>query len=473
MNNASLSGSVAWYGLGNLFVRSLSFIILPLYSNLISTTDFGNYSLLISVYAIVQVLFQFGMFGALNKFYIEEKSENKKMLIFSCILNSIIIIAVFSTLVLWLLSSEISILIFNSYDFRGLLILTFAALFFETLSFYIISLLKTMGLAKRVVAYSAAGAILNLLLNILFVFFLRLSVYGIILAQLFSAIVLLMILLPVIKHMYLFRIDKNILKVVIKFSLPLLLANLFMAGSNVADRFILNIYSGKEQVGLYSFAYRIALIMSILIASYTMAWNPYSLRLYYSSEYQSTFGKILNKLVAVSCLLLLTVSLLAGYLFDLHFLGLTFFNPDYRAGIVIIPIVMIGYIFNGISSYFSVYPSVSNKSYHFTISELIAFLVNVISNIILIPLLGIIGAALSTALGFIFGAAYLFMISYRVIKIEYHIKELLIIILPALIFLLLGKKLNSFLLDISLIVLYLITLHFIAKIKINQMFGLS
>ena len=473
MNNKSLSGSVAWYGLGNLFVRSLAFILLPLYSNLISTTEFGNYSLLLSVYAVVQVFFQFGMFGALNKFYIAEKSENKKLLIFSSILNSIIIIASFLTITLWLLSSQISVIVFNSPDFKGILTLTFVALFFETLGFYILSLLKTMGLAKRVVAYSVVGAILNLVLNVVFIYCLKLSVYGIILAQLISGIVLLLFLLPLIKNKYLFRIDKEILNVVIKFSLPLLLANLFMAGSNVADRFILNIYSGREQVGLYSFAYRIALIMSILIASFTTAWNPHSLNLYYSSDYKFTFGKVLNKLVAVSCLLLLVVSLLAGYLFDIHIIGISFFNPDYRAGIVIIPFVMIGYIFNGISSYYSVYPSVSNKSYHFLISELLAFLVNVLSNIFLIPWLGIIGAALSTAVGFLCGATYLFTISRKEIKIEYHLKELSIIIITALVFLIVGKNVNSIMIDIILILLYLFILRFYAKIKLNLLFRLS
>jgi O-antigen/teichoic acid export membrane protein len=473
MNNKSLSGSVAWYGLGNLFVRSLAFILLPLYSNLISTSEFGNYSLLISVYAVVQVFFQFGMFGALNKFYIAEKSENKKLLIFSSILNSIVIIASFLTLILWLLSSQISVLIFNSPDFKNILTLTFVALFFETLGFYILSLLKTMGRAKKVVEYSAFGAILNLMLNIYFVYFLRLSVYGIILAQLISGMILLLLLLPLLRNKYVFKIDKGILNVAVKFSLPLIFANLFMAGSNVADRFILNIYSGREQVGLYSFAYRIALIMSILIASFSTAWYPHSLNLYYSDNYKISFGKVLNKLVAVSCLLLLTVSLLAGYLFDIHFLGISFFNPAYRSGIIIIPIIMVGYLLNGISAYYSVYPSVSNKSYHLMFSELFAFLMNAILNIILIPHFGIIGAALSTAIGFFCGASYLFSISSKEIKIEYHVKELSIIIIAAFVFLIIGKELNRFFIDIILIILYLLVLHFFTKIKIKRIFRIA
>jgi O-antigen/teichoic acid export membrane protein len=213
--------------------------------------------------------------------------------------------------------------------------------------------------------------------------------------------------------------------------------------------------------------------MSILIGSFSTAWYPHSLNLFYSFDYKFSFGKVLNKLVAVSCLLLLVVSLLAGYLFDIHILGISFFNPVYRAGIVIIPIVMIGYIFNGISSYYSVYPSVSNKSYHLMISELLAFLMNVLLNIILIPRLGIIGAALSTAIGFLCGASYLFTISRREIKIVYHIKELFIIIITALAFLLVGKEINSFYIDIILILLYLLTLHFFAKIKLNKIFRIT
>src|ERR1035437_7293700 len=392
MNNKSLSGSVAWYDLGNLIVRSLGFILLPLYSNLITTSEFGNYALLMSVYTIMSVFFQFGMFGALNKFYIEEKSEEKKFLIFSSILNTIIIIGVVLITVLWQLSPVISRVVFNTNAFSGLLTISFVAVLFETIGSYILSLLKTTGYAKKVVIYSAVGALLNLALNVIFVYSLRLSVYGIILAQVISGIFMVLILLPFIKDKYHFTIERDIIKVIIKFSVPLLFANLFMAGSNVADRFILNIYSGREQVGLYSFAYRIALIMSILIASFSTAWYPHSLNLFYSDDYKFSFGKVLNKLVAVSCLLILVVSLLSGYLFDIHLLGISFFNPVYRSGIVIIPIIMIGYLLNGISSYYSVYPSVSNKSYHLMFSELFAFLMNVILNIILIPHFGIIGA---------------------------------------------------------------------------------
>jgi O-antigen/teichoic acid export membrane protein len=473
MNKASLSKSVAWYGLGNIFVRALSFLLLPLYSNLLSTSSFGDYSLLMSVYAVALVIYQFGMFGALNKFFIEEKSEQKKKLIFSSILNSIFIISILVTGILWASSSEISKLVFGTSEFSKLLVLLLFSILFETLCSYIFYLLKTMELAKKAVTYSAAGAILNLLLNIIFVYYLKLGVPGIIYAQLISGFILFVLLFNLMKANYVFRIDKVILKTVLRFSIPLIFANLLTAGNNVADRFILNILSGKEVVGIYSFSYRIAMIMNIFVVSFTSAWSPHSLNLYYANDYKETFGKTLNKLVALSCLLLLVVSLFVPYLFDFYLFGFTFFNSSYKAGIIIIPLVMTGYIFNGISSFYSVYPSVSNKTYHILISDLGAFIINVGLNILLIPKLGMLGAAFATLTGFVFAAAYLFVVSKKVIVIDYKTKELMIIILIALIFLFIGLNLSSFIISLLLVLIYLTALNYLTDFKVMQLFKLS
>jgi len=334
-----------------------------------------------------------------------------------------------------------------------------------------------MELAKKAVIYSAVGAVLNLILNIVLVYFLKLAVPGIIVAQLASSIVLLLLLFSLMKNNYVFRIDKEILITVVKFSLPLVLANLLTAGNNVADRFLLNIFMGRESVGLYSFAYRIAIVLNIFIISFSTAWNPHSLNLYHSEDFKFTraevFGKTLNKLIAVSCILLLVVSFFARYLFDINLFGQSFFNPVYKTGIVIIPIVMIGYIFNGVSAFYSLYPSVSGKSYHILISDLIAFSLNLMLNIILIPKIGLIGAAIATLFGYLFGSTYLFFVSRKAILIEYQTKEILIIVISAVILLLIGLYIENIFVDILIIFFYLFTLHFFSKIRISNLFRVS
>jgi O-antigen/teichoic acid export membrane protein len=469
----SLSKSVAWYGLGNIFIRSVSFILLPFYSNLISTTEYGNYALLMSVYSIISVLYQFGLYGSLNKFYIEESSQEKKRIIFSTLLNFIVLTGIIITIVLCFFSERITKIILGFTGYSSLMMLIFITLFIETICFYIILLLKTKELSKRAVIYSGTGAVLNLIFNIVFVFIYRLSIAGIILAQLLSSAVLFLFMIRAIRGDYIPKIDPLIIRLLLKFAYPLLLAGFLSAAVDVADRFILNYFLGTSEVGIYSFAYRIAMVMNVFVISFRAAWNPHSLNLFYSDDYKSSFGITLSKLVAISCIILLAASLFSKYLFEINVDGLYLFNSMYKPGIIILPLVLTGYIFSGISSFYSVYPNISNKSHHFLVSDLIAFVSNIIVNIIFIPKYGIIGAAFATAIGFLFGAAYLFFISRDQIKIDYQTKKLSIIILSALIFLFLGLNLDSLLVDLMIVIMYLLTLHYFVKMKITNIFSVN
>ena len=177
--------------------------------------------------------------------------------------------------------------------------------------------------------------------------------------------------------------------------------------------------------------------------------------------------------MAIGCVILLLLSLFSRYLFEINIGGIILFNPVYKSGIVILPLVLIGYIFSGISTFYSVYPYISNKSYHFLISDLIAFISNIIINILFIPKYGILGAAFATAMGFLLGAAYLFFISRGQIKIDYQTKKLSVIIISALIFLFLGLNLKNIFLDLLVIVAYLLTLQYLAKLNLTRLFRLN
>ncbi len=468
MKKISLFKSTAWYVIGNILIRFLSFALLPIYSNLIGVTDFGNYALLISIYSIVSVVFQFGTQSVLNKFYIEEPDKYKRKLIFSTIFNSIIILGLLLIILFAINAKLLSIVIFGTNKFSVLLIIIFFTVLVDVLGVYVISLLKTNEEAKKSVYYSSIGAIINFLFNIIFVYVINLSVNGIILAQLVSSTLVLILLTGTIKVNYVYKIDSMIFKKVLFFSLPLVFANLFTSGVNFGDRFILNHYLGRDEVGLYSFAYRIALAMNVLAVAFNSAWAPRSIKLYYRNDYKDYYGKILSALISVSCLILIVVTLLSSYLFKIHFLNITFINPIYSSGIIIIPFIMVGYIFTAISYYYSVYPYVSNKSYHFLFADFLALVINISINIILIPKIKIIGAAIATTVALFSSAAYMYTISRNRIIINYRVKELLIIIISTALILIVGLNIANLIIRLSLILLFLLILQFGAKIKITE-----
>lgn len=467
---SGLFEATAWYGIGNLVVRLFSFILLPLYSNLIPVEQFGVYSLMMSMYAIAGVFYQFGMTASLTKLYLQVNVESARKLVFSTIVNSIIILGLILTVIAFSISSFLTDKILGSSEYSILLILLFIIIFVETISNYILQLFKTLELSKKVVIYLFAGAIINLLLNIWFVYGLRMGIKGIVFAHLFTTIIVFILLLPLVKDSYTFSIDKKILTSAVLFSLPLFMSGIFSSGMDVADRFILDHFFGKKEVGEYSFAYRLAMITNIFVISFRAAWMPYALNKYKEGNYRENFGKILIKVLAIGVFILLTVSFFADDLFNIKLLGKNLFNPIYETGLIILPYVIIGYIFNSLASFYSLYPFTVNKSYHFLISDGLGIISNLVFNFILIPAYGMLGAGIATSISFIIAAGYLYFISKDRIEIVYPKKEMLIICFSGMIFLLLGMIFNYLWIQVISVILFLSLLIFVVKLKPASLF---
>ncbi|NWF49603.1 MAG: oligosaccharide flippase family protein [Ignavibacteriaceae bacterium] len=448
---SSLSSATIWYTISNLFIRSIGFLLLPLYSNLITAAGFGDYALIMSCYAIAAVLYQAGLQSALSKYYLETTDEIKKKAIFSNIFNVTFLLGAILTSLIIFSSGFFSTILFGFSDLSGLINIAFICLFFESLSSLVAHLLKTREEVKKIVLLSAVAALINFMLNILFVYYLRLGVKGILLAQLFSSIAFLLLLLPALRENYVFKFDRDLSGIFIRFSLPLVIAGLLSASVDVIDRFIINHFLGNKDVGVYSFSYRIALIMNIFVISLRSSWTPYSIKLFNSGNYSSEFGKSFTKILSACLVIFLVVSIFADDLFKIRIGNSNLFNKNYLPGIQIIPIVMLAYLFNALISFFSLYPYVSGKSFHFLYSDLIALTSNLTFNLILIPDFGIIGAACSTLISFLFGFIYLFIISFNKVKINFEVYKVIIIIVITGLFYLISKSFNIFLVDLFII----------------------
>lgn len=470
LTKSDLFHATAWYGLGNLVVRLVAFLLLPLYSNLIPVEQFGIYSLLMSTYAITTVFYQYGLNAALTNYYLKENDESKRRLVFSSILNFTVILGIGLTLLSILFSKQLSKLIIGTSEYQVLFVLMFVILLIESVSTIILQLFKTLEQSKRVVLYLFIGAIFNLVLNIFFVYFLRQGINGIVLAQLISSGLVLLILFPAVKFDYVFQINSPVLNPILIFAFPLFLSGLFSSGLDVADRYILDYFLGKKEVGEYSFAYRLALITNVFVISFRTAWIPYAIKRYQENNYHDNFGKTFLKLLTAGILILLTVTFFADDLFRINLLGKRLFNPDYQKGLIILPYVILGYIFSSIAAFYSVYPFVISKSIHFLISDAIGLIVNLILNFALIPMLGLIGAGISTCISFFTVAIYMYLISRGKIKLDYSIRDIVTITVSGVTFFIIGMLVNNFILQGIIVLTYLIFVKIIVGIKVSQIF---
>ncbi len=468
----SLFKSTAIYTFGNIFTRAISFILLPLYSNLISPDEFGIYILIMAAYSIIAVFYQGGIQTGFTKFYLEENDLSKRKKIFSDVISVILMVGFLLSIILSFFHLELSKLITGNEDYSLLVLIAIWMLFFDTIFFYFQNLLRTQEKAKLASFFTILNGIINFSLNIYFVYFLQKGIYGIVISQFIANLISVVLLVKNIRTNFSFSVDKIILKKILVFSFPLFLAGLFSTFVDFADRFFIDFYLDKNSVGVYSFAYRIALIVNVFVISFRTAWTPFAINLYHKNDYEIIYGRSLIKLLALLCLIFLSVSLFANDLFELKILGKNVFNKEYFDGVKIIPVIIISYSFNALISFYSIYPYVKSKSSYFLYTDLISFIVNLILNIILIPKFGMMGAAIATMISFISGFIFLFFAS-RKIKIKYYFKEIILLIFITVSIYSYANSKQNILVDVISILMFFIISFFLLKdkIKFNPLFN--
>ncbi len=467
-SNRSVIKSTIWYIAGNFILRAVHFLLLPLYSQVIPTNEFGNYALIAAFYTVAIIFYQGGLQQGLSKYYLESNDENYKKEIFSSILNTTLIVSAILSVAGIIFAKNVSLILLSTIKYDNLIVIVFISLFSENFSYFLLYLLKTKEQAKQVVLVTSIASIMNFLLNFFLVYYYEFGISGIFIAQLISNLVLVIFLLPLIKRDYIFVLDKLLVKKIFFFSFPIFISGVFAIFVEVADRYLIDFYLTKDDVGIYSFSYKIAIAMNLFMISFRTAWVPRALNLFKEGGYSKEYGRIFSRLIAIIVLVFLVVVLFVNDIFRFKIGGDFIINPAYAAGVSIIPFVVLGYALNGISGFYSVYPYVKNKSYHFFVADFSGFFFNIVLNIILIPLYGIIGAGVATMVSFISVSTYLYFISRKNIQTEYDFKSLIGLIISGIILAATGTILNIIWFDIILIGLFISLVKKILKIDVFE-----
>jgi len=455
-NKPGIIKSTGAYSLGMIFLRASNFLLLPFYSQSFSTSDFGSYTLLLSFYTILAVIVQAGFQTALTKFYVEADSASRKKIVFSTVVNTLTILSFIVAVGLVALAGRTSLLLTATQRYDTIIISTAILLIVETVGYYNLHLLRAREESGKYVFVVSISAIINLFFNVLFIAWFKFGIIGIFFAQIFSSCVSLALSFRYIKNDYTFQIDYQLLKKIFLFSMPMLAAGILSTFVDLADRFLINHYLSSKEVGSYSFAYRIAMVMNIVVISFGAAWSPRSLDDAKQKNIHTSFPIVFTKLCFMLSFVFLAVSLFADNLFNFQLFGKTLFAKEYYSGIVIIPFILASYMFRGIASFYSVYPLTTGKSYHFFIGDLIGFITNILLNIFLIPRFGLLGAAAATLVSYFLIAGYSFIISHKALYFEYEKLKLAIIILATAILYLLSGYFNTIGVDVIFILSYLL-----------------
>ena len=264
----------AIYGISTMVGRFLTFLLVPLYTNVFIKSDYGVVSNIYIFIAILNVVFMYGMDSAFLKYSSKiKKNDNKDN--FSTPYLSVFIVS--AILLATILLSKFKLAVILDVPLNYIYLLNYAALilFVDALAVIPFIKLRLERKAKKFAAFKIINISVNVILNLYLILALKFDIEAIFIANLIASILTYLILFPsIIKNLSL-RINIELLKSLLKFGLPYFPAGLGAMLIQGIDRPILAHLTDLSTVGVYSANYKLGIFMMLFVSMFQFAWQPY------------------------------------------------------------------------------------------------------------------------------------------------------------------------------------------------------
>lgn len=416
------------YGISNILRKAIGFLMIPVYTRYLTTSDYGTIQILDLIINIAGIMFSFGVSSSIFRFYYQYDNQEEKNQVISTAYLFIISIIALITICLLLLSKKVSILIFSDVSYAKYLNIIFCSFLFmqQENIFYNYLLVNKKSVLYTI--FSSINLISSLLLNIYFVIIIKIGIIGILYASLISHIIGTIVLgcITLINIKLSFSLVK--LKEMLKYGIPLIPSAIGMFLITFADRFFLQKYSSLSEVGIYSLGYNFGYIISFLVVQpFLLTWQAQMFEIAKKKNAEEIFSRVFTYCSFILILTALALSILSKDLLKI------IATPAFFNAYKVIPIIASSYVLHGI--YFNFYVGFLIEKKTKYVGGIVGFtaVVNIILNFILIPKYNMYGAALATFLSFLVMVLCAFAISRLIYFIKYEFLRVFKLVLIAIV----------------------------------------
>lgn len=414
-----LGKETAIYGLSTVVGRLLNFLIVPFYANVLLPSENGIVANLYAYIAFAYVIYCYGMEAAYMRFVssleLGDKKQNFSVPFFSLLATSVIL-----SLAIHVNSSFLASLIGIGGAQQHLIRYSGWILCFDTLTVIPFASLRMEQKAKRFASLKLLNIIINLVLNLCLILGFGMRTEGVLLANLLASGLTFLVLLGSSVKLLTLKFHRGLYREVLRFGLPYIPAGLAGIAMQVIDRPIVKALTNDATLGIYQLNYRLGIFMMLIVGMFDYAWRPFFLTHAKDPDAKQLFAKVFTYFALGAMTIFLVVSLFIEDIVRMKFFGRQFFPPVYWQGIDIVPWVLLAYVFTGAYVVFLVGVYLEKKTKYLPIVSGIGAVLNVGANFIMIPRLGILGAALSTLLSYIVMAVGMYFASQKFYRVAYE-----------------------------------------------------
>jgi O-antigen/teichoic acid export membrane protein len=457
-----LGKETAIYGLSTIIGRFLNFILVPFYTNVLKPDQYGIVTTIYAYIAFLNIIYSYGMESAYMRYAssleIGDKKENFSTPFISIFLTSLL----FSSLIHFS-SEKIAELINIPSEFSVCIKYSAWVLFFDALCIIPLSALRLGSKALTFSTIKIINIVTNVALNIILLLKFKLGVYGVFISALVSSALTFFLVSPIILKNFSFSFLKKLYIELLKFGLPYIPSGLSAIVIQVIDRPILKALTDDATVGVYQANYRLGIFMMLFVSMFDYAWRPFFLRNANNPNAKKLFARVMTYFTLAGAFLFIFVSILIEDFVKLKIFGKYIIHPDYWSGLGIVPIVLLGYLFNGIYVNLIAGIYIQKKTKYLPYITGIGAVANIIGNYALIPVLGMYGSAWATLISYLIMAISLFIVVQRIYPIRYEYERLAKIGVATAVSFLLSYITPLKLTILLLFFIFLLSLRFLTK----------
>ena len=402
----NLFKQTAIYGLATVIPRMFSFLLVPLYTDLLPKDEYGKVTIIFSWMIFFNVILAYGMETAFFRFY--NKEENKKTVIETSM------VSIFWTTLVFLV---VALLFRTSLaDWSGIdsqyITYTIWILALDALVIIPFSKLRA---TQRPIMYAIikiGNVLVNLSLSILFLIYLpklsALNPTGIVstfyienfqvgyifLANIIASLLTFVVLSP--DYVFLkWKFNFSLWKRMMVYALPILVAGIAFAINEQFDKILLSKLLPKNiadsEVGVYSACYKLGLFMVLYRTAYTLGIEPFFFSHASDKNAPQTYAMVTKYFVIFGSFIMLSVIVFA----DL-FKMLMIRNESYWVAMKVVPLIILANFCLGIYTNLSVWYKLIDKTYIGAYISIVGAVITLVLNFLLIPSHSYVGSAIAT-----------------------------------------------------------------------------
>lgn len=472
-----LAGDTAIYGMGTIVPRLLNYFLVPFYTRIFDEGPYGQITELYAWVAILMVILTYGMETSFFRYASTEKDARK---VFNTATGSILITSLLFIFLVSIFLGDISTALHYSNHKSFIIVLAIVVTIdaFTALPFANLRLQKK---AKRFSIIRIASVLVNVFLNFLFLLIIP-KVFGnqvkewaiyssqnmigiVFLANLFSSLVTLLMLIPELKSFRL-KIDPALLKKMLAYGLPILIIGIAGMINEVSDKILLRYFlpdqlTAEAEIGIYGANYKLAILMMLFIQMFRYAAEPFFFSEADKVDAKKNYSRIMTYFVIFMWTIFLGVTL---YLDIFKY----FIGPKFWAGLSIVPIVLLAKLFLGVYFNLSIWYKLTNKTFYGAIVAVLGATLTITLNVIWIPLYGYVGSAWANLATYFMIMVISYFWGQKIYRVDYELKKLFAYSGLALILFFISTYFNNFSSLIHISVNTLLMVIFLSAVYFND-----